>query len=65
MPINPSWLKGRKIAALELNPAPNGRGGVAYDPVFVLDNGAEVSFLVQETDTGEYGVEPGYRKKPR
>lgn len=34
-----------------------GRGRqVAHDPVIFLDNGASLSFTVEETDGGEYGV---------
>lgn len=32
------------------------RGRVIYEPTLVLDNGAELSFQVQESDIGIYGV---------
>lgn len=34
-----------------------GRGRqVACDPIIILDNGSFLSFTVEETDSGEYGV---------
>jgi hypothetical protein len=38
----------------------------AHDPIFVLDNGARVTFTVQEIDSGDgYGVHPNYHPKVR
>lgn len=61
--FNPSWVKGKKIVSVELHPFPDGRGGIAHDPVFILENGGEIQFSVEETETGEYGVLPVYRTK--
>lgn len=37
-----------------------------YDPVFTLDNGARVYFVVDETDNGScYGIRPYYQRKKR
>lgn len=51
-------LRGRKVKRALLNPHSDGRGGVAYDPAIVFEDGTLVRFVVQETDTGEYGIEP-------
>jgi len=32
------------------------RGGIATDPTIQLDDGSVIQFVVQETETGEYGV---------
>lgn len=58
-------LVGRTIVAFDARPFddPN---GICHDPVIVLDNGARVSFVVEETDYGgDYGILPIYtpRKK--
>lgn len=37
-----------------------------YDPRFTLDNGARVTFTVDEIDCGDgYGVHPNYHPKQR
>ena len=58
-------LKGKKIKKAHLNPFPDGRGGKAYRPHIVLEDGTIISFVVQETDVGEYGVEPIILKKAK
>lgn len=50
-------LVGRTIVAVDLQRFSDGKGGWAFDPVLTLDNGRRLGFSVQETDTGEYGVE--------
>ena len=50
-------LVGRTIVAVDLRRFADARGGWAFDPVITLDNGRRLAFSVQETDTGEYGVE--------
>ena len=50
-------LVGRTIVAVDLGRFADGRGGWAFQPVITLDNGRRLTFSVQETDTGEYGVE--------
>lgn len=52
---------GRTIVGVELNRFSDGKGGWAFDPFFLLDNGGRLAFYVQETDTGEYGIGPVYR----
>ncbi len=68
----PRLLVGRTIVAVDLRPYSDGRGGKAYRPVFTLDNGATVTFEVQEVDvhttldglhevgSGPPGVRPEY-----
>lgn len=51
-------LKGKRIKKACLNPWPDGRGGKAYSPHIVFEDGTILRFVVQETETGEYGVEP-------
>ncbi len=55
-------LVGRRVVALTPNPFDDGRGGVSYDPQIELDNGAILTFTVDETDTGDYGVTPAVVK---
>jgi len=54
-------LTGRTIIEVDLQPFKDGRGGTVYNPVLTLDNGAEISFIVQPTDVGRYGIGIGYR----
>jgi hypothetical protein len=49
-------LVGKKIVAFHANPWPDSRGGTAHNPVIVLNDGTELHFVVEETNTGEYGV---------
>ena len=49
-------LRWRTIVEVHLNPFDNGRGGTSTEPVFVLDDGTRVWFVVEETETG-YGVQ--------
>lgn len=58
-------LVGRKIAGFEPRPFDDRRGGTAHHPVLMLDNGALLRFVVEETDTGDYGVLPVYVKPPQ
>lgn len=57
-------LKGRRIVDVKLrkfrvgsatHPRPK---EWTYDPLFVLDNGSELSFIVAETEHSEYGIRP-------
>ncbi len=58
---NNKLLKGRVIQEIRLQRwSDKVRGITAYDPVIVLDNGAMISFSVQETESGEYGIKPNY-----
>jgi hypothetical protein len=51
-------LVGRKIVDTEAHAFRDGRGGITYQPVLVLDNGAKLHFVVHETDGGDYGIDP-------
>lgn len=49
-------ITGARIEAVHLRPFDNGRGGEGTDPVLQLSTGDSLSFVVDETDVGEYGV---------
>lgn len=57
-------LLGRRIRGVFLRPFPDGRGGEAYNPSLLLDDGARLTFSVQETESGEYGVTIDYQDPP-
>ena len=48
---------------------PHTRGGFTSDPRFVFDDGSTLSFVVDETEVGEYGlypvINPRTKRKPR
>lgn len=60
--FNPSWVIGRTIVAVRMNPFDDGKGGTAHAPVLELDNGAQLHFVTEETEMGEYGTSIAYRK---
>lgn len=49
-------LRGRRIVKVLQRPFDDDRGGKATDPMIVLDDGSHIAFVVQETDSSEYGV---------
>jgi hypothetical protein len=49
-------LGGQTITRVELHPFDDGRGGKAYNPVLTFSSGARLWFIVQETESLEYGV---------
>lgn len=53
-------LVGRRIVDVKLNRFNAGGGrGWTYNPVLVLDNGAELSFVVNEIESAsDYGITP-------
>lgn len=56
-------LRGRKIVKVIWNEFPTGRGNAkSTDPTFILDDGSRLSFSVQETDVGEYGISVNLHK---
>jgi len=64
--INPKWLIGRTIVAVDMRPFDSRMDNkTAYDPLITLDNGAQLTFTTQETDTGEYGTAISYHPKPK
>lgn len=68
--MNPRWLLGRTIIAVDMRPfdsAANGagKGPIAHDPEIALDNGARLRFQAEETDLGTYGVQIVYIPAPR
>ncbi len=58
--ISARQLVGRTVVSFNPRPfaarpdAPH--PGVAHNPVLILDDGAMLTFFVEETETGEYGV---------
>lgn len=64
-------LVGRKIVAVDLQPfddldSAGKKIKTSYEPRITLDNGAVLSFVVDEIDCGDgYGVVPMYHSKPR
>lgn len=54
--VSERQLVGRRIIKFSPCPFSDGRGGTAHDPVITLDDGSRLTFIVEETDTGEYGV---------
>lgn len=69
MPFNPRWLLGRTIVAVELNrfrarESPDDRT-MTSNPTLFLDNGASLSFFVDETDGDGYGISLIYTSPAR
>lgn len=54
--VQPRWLVGKTVARVDMNPFPDGRGGVAHSPVITFTDGSCARFVVEETDTADYGV---------
>jgi hypothetical protein len=53
---------GRTITKVVLNRFSDGRGGYTYNPVFSLDNGTQIAFVVDETESTVYGITPLLRR---
>lgn len=49
-------IVGKKIVRFEPRTFSDQRGGTAHDPVIVLDDGSFLTFITEETETGDYGV---------
>ena len=49
-------LAGKTIARVSVDRFEDGRGGIATDPIIVLDDGSILYFTVSETEVGEYGI---------
>lgn len=62
-------LLGRRIVRVGLRSFSDGRGSLAHNPVLYLDNGSCVTFSVEETEHGYYGVQidvsPPRKRKPK
>lgn len=53
------FVQGQRITKVLLNRVwDNVRGAWVYDPSIHLANGVVIHFGVQETEIGEYGVQP-------
>ena len=60
MSLNPKHLIGGRIANVDMRPFVSGKGRLrrtCHDPIIELDDGSVLTFVVEETDSGErYGV---------
>ena len=63
--FHPKWVVGRRITQVDMNAFDDGRGGTAHAPVVYLDNGARMTFVTEETETGEYGTDILYYPPPK
>jgi hypothetical protein len=61
----PAWLHGKRIAKVEMRAFDNGRGQLTYDPVLHFNDGSMLYFIVEETESQNYGIRPMYRPKQR
>ncbi len=59
-PASKRLLKGRMIADYRARPEHDSLGRIYHDPVITLDNGATLTFSVEETNAGCYGVAVTY-----
>ena len=57
MSFNPRWIVGKIVERVEMNPTPDGRGGVCHGPRIFFTNGTSIAFMTEETDHGEYGTD--------
>lgn len=46
----------KRIVGFHLNPFRDGRSGITHDPTIVPEDGSWLRFVVEKTDTGEYGI---------
>lgn len=49
---------------LGLYDAPRDCGSITYNPTFILDDGSRLSFVVRETELGDYGIDPHLSSGP-
>jgi hypothetical protein len=54
--VSKRQLVGRRIIDFDPGTFDDARGGKAHDPVITLNDGSVLSFSVEETDTGNYGI---------
>lgn len=53
-------LRGRRIVKVKRNPfrkSDIARDGWAHNAEIILDDGSRLTFSVEETETGEYGID--------
>jgi len=61
--FSPRWIEGRRIVRFDARPWRDDDFKLHYDPLIVLDNGAELVFIASEVSDGStYGVTPIYRR---
>lgn len=62
--MNPHWILGKRVDKVWLRPFKDGKGGTAHDPIIEFGDGSRISFTVEETEVGEYGVRINYQPPP-
>lgn len=62
MTFNPQWIKGKKVARVDMRPFDSGHKDAATHPVIYFTDGSRLTFYTQETEGGEYGTGISYRK---
>lgn len=62
MTFNPKWIVGKRVAAVEMRPFDDGKGGKAHAPIIRFADGSFIEFTTEETEVGEYGTSIDYRK---
>jgi hypothetical protein len=63
--FNPNWLKRKTVQKVDMNPFERGLyhpRGKTYDPIIWFTDGSRISFVVDETEVGEYGIRISYAK---
>jgi hypothetical protein len=63
--LNPKWIVGKTVSAVELNRFGDGKGTVAHNPHIWFTDGSSIAFNTEETEIGEYGTTIVYRKPKR
>lgn len=63
--FNPKWIVGKTIARVDMRMFDMSRefhGAKAHDPLITFTDGSSITFVTQETGTGEYGTDISYHK---
>lgn len=63
--LQPRWVVGKRVVAVDMRPFGDGKGGTTYDPVLRFEGGSSLAFVVAETEGSEYGVDPVCVPAPR
>ena len=57
---NPRWLVGKTVQTVDMQPAPDGRGGTYHQPIITFTDGSSIRFFPEETEVGNIGVDIHY-----
>lgn len=63
--FNPKWIVGKTVAAVDMRlfeMSQEFHGKKAHDPVITFTDGSSITFITEETGTGEYGTDISYHK---